>query len=95
MRLFEKTPDGLLVEVPPDEAEARREGRRVSQVVLTCLVLWTADEEAARDVDEAEVADDERERLRGIEMAERRQEQAIARLEARGISAEDLKDAIA
>jgi aminopeptidase N len=93
IRLFEKV-GGLLVEVSPDAADDAREGRRFSSVSIVIDVLWTADEEAARDAEEAAAAEDVQQRLRGIEMAQERQERARARLQARGISADDLKDAI-
>jgi hypothetical protein len=93
IRLFEKI-DDLLVEVSPDAADDAREGRRFSSVSIVIDVLWTADEEAARDAEEAAAAEDAQQRLRGLEMAQERQERARARLQARGISADDLKDAI-
>jgi hypothetical protein len=46
IRLFEKLPDGRLAEVAPDEAEARRAGRRTSHVVLPIDILWTDEEDA-------------------------------------------------
>lgn len=94
VRLFEKTPEGLLHEVPPAEAEARRASGTVSHVALAIDVLWTdaeiaerqAMEEEARRADEAAAVEREADRLRKIA--------ALAKLEALGITAEDLKDAL-
>lgn len=46
IRLFEKDADGLLHQVAPAEAEARRAGRAVSSVQLVIEVLWTDEEQA-------------------------------------------------
>lgn len=56
VRLFEKTSDGLLVEVAPADAERVREGRAISHVNLSIDILWTAEEEATRAAEEAEAA---------------------------------------
>jgi hypothetical protein len=93
IRLFEKI-DDLLVEVSPDAADDAREGRRFSSVSIVIDVLWTADEEAARDAEESAADEAEQERLRGVAVAERRKADAQARLRARGIDADDLKDAV-
>jgi hypothetical protein len=95
VRLFEKAPDGLLVEVSSAMAAAARAGRRFSSMSVVVDVLWTPEEEATRDAEEAAAAEATQERLRGLAMAEKRRADALARLEARGISAEDLKDALA
>lgn len=49
IRLFETTSDGKLYEVDGD----MRGTRRVSSVSLIIDVLWTPEEEAARDAEEA------------------------------------------
>jgi hypothetical protein len=98
IRLFEKTADGLLIEVAPDKAEARRTGRRVSSVNLTIDVLWTAEEEAVRDGEET--ADQERRRQiaqkSAADAAERANQRAkvVSKLEALGITADDIKVAL-
>lgn len=51
-KLFEKTPGGLLVEV----GQAARATRRFSTVVITIDILFTAEEEAARDAEEDQAA---------------------------------------
>jgi hypothetical protein len=57
IRLFEKLPDGRLAEVAPDEAEARRAGRRTSHVVLPIDILWTDEEEAQAEAEQVEQAE--------------------------------------
>ncbi len=98
IRLFEKTADGFLVEVPPSEAEARRAGRTVSHMSLVIDVLWTADEEAARAAEEQEVAKARQARAQALAdvMAERekqkqRAEAARAKIEALGLTEDDLR----
>lgn len=49
IKLFERDADGLLHQVSPDEAEARRAGRAVSSVHLVIEVLWTDEEQAEYD----------------------------------------------
>lgn len=52
-KLFDRV-DGLLVEVHPDQMETARKGRRVSRIAgVEFDVLWTPEEEAARDAEEA------------------------------------------
>jgi hypothetical protein len=53
IRLFEKDANGLLHEVDPDEADARRMAGTTSRVSLQIDVLWTAEELAQRAQDEA------------------------------------------
>lgn len=54
--LFEKDAHGLLHQVSPEMADEARQGRRCSQVCLAIDVLWTQQEEAARNAEEAEAA---------------------------------------
>jgi hypothetical protein len=49
IRLFEKDANGLLHEVDPSEAEARRMDGTTSRVSLQVDVLWTAEELEQRD----------------------------------------------
>jgi hypothetical protein len=56
--LFKKTAAGLLTQIAPNKAEQERQGRRCSRLVLTADVLWTDAEEAARDAEEAEAAEE-------------------------------------
>lgn len=52
-RVFEKTAEGLLVEVHPDKVNEVSFGRRMSAISLGVMyVLFTAEEEAALDADE-------------------------------------------
>lgn len=53
IRLFERTADGLLVEVAPSEAKQRYADGTVSRISLEIDVLWTDDEIAARDAEDA------------------------------------------
>lgn len=55
IRLFEKNADGSLVEVPAKDAEAARVARRFSHTNLAADILFTAEEEAARDAEEAAI----------------------------------------
>lgn len=88
-KLFEKDANGLLHEVPTDQADALRASRRFTHCVTAIEILFTAEEEAARDADEqaaqqaAEAAAEERE-------ARTSRRQAVAR--RLGLSADDLKD---
>lgn len=94
IRLFEKTTDGLLVEVHPDEADARREGRSVSHMSVVIDVLWTPAEEAAREAEEAEEAERrEDERSRAAEMAADKRahrEAALQKLRGLGLSDDEI-----
>lgn len=74
IRLFEKNVFGNLLEVPPEEADARRAGRSVSRVHLAIDVLWTAEEEAARQAAE--------EAYKAAELAHQAERQAIAERKA-------------
>lgn len=93
IRLFEKV-NGLLVEVPPEEAAKQREDRRVSHVSLAVDVLWTREEEAARDAEEAEFARKNEEAAVEAEIVEERRQAARRKLAELGITPEDIKDAL-
>lgn len=89
-RLFEKV-DGLLVEVHPDKAEEARKGRRVSRIVACEMdVLFTAEEEAARDAEEAATAEAAAKAEASQQEAEKRRAVAAAKLEALGLTLEDI-----
>jgi hypothetical protein len=78
MRLFEKNVDGLLVEVPWKQVAAKKQGRRVSSVSFVAEVLWTAEEEAVRDAEEAaaQLAASERQRTAEVQTKERAAQRA-------------------
>jgi hypothetical protein len=80
-KLFEKDAAGLLHEVPADQADALRATRRITHLVIGAIdVLFTPEEEAARD---AEVqADQEAETARAAARAElkTRRQAALAKL---------------
>ena len=91
IRLFEKTPAGLLVEVDPAEADAARAGRRISAMHLPIEVLWTAEEEAARDAEETAAVADAKARQDAAAKAEADRQAAIetahAELDKAGLGA--------
>ncbi len=94
VRLFEKI-DGLLVQVAPEQASAAREGRTVSRMVAEIDVLWTADEEAEREVEQRNAiqrAEAQRKAAEAAtaERAERRAA-AEAKLTGLGLTMEDLE----
>lgn len=95
VRLFEKQANGLLLEVSPEEADARRAGRRCSRTWLECDILFSVAEEAARDAEEAAfraAAEISRGALEEEAKAIGRvREQALKKLEKLGLSAEDIK----
>jgi len=93
IRLFEIV-DGLLVEVPPAEADKRREGRRHRSMSFVADVLLTAEEEAARDAEEAAASARRQASAEAAAAASGRRAAALAKLEVLGISAEDLRDAL-
>lgn len=98
IRLFEKDANGLLTEVPASEADVRRGGRRWSHVVIPIDVLWTEEEAAAHDAEEtARREAEEAKRQAGAAAEAEKAERAKAargKLDALGISADDLKDAL-
>jgi hypothetical protein len=91
IRTFETTKDGLLVEVSPDAAEKARDSRRVSRVSFTADVLWTPEEEAARDAEET--ADEERRKIEqeAVNSRAKRKQSALEKLAALGLSPEDVE----
>ena len=52
IRLFEKTDKGLLVEIDPAQADARRASGAISHTMLSVDILWTDAEIAERDAQE-------------------------------------------
>jgi flagellar biosynthesis/type III secretory pathway protein FliH len=53
IRVFEKDANGLLHQVHPKSADAVRAGRRHSSMSVVVDVLFTPEEEAAREAEEA------------------------------------------
>lgn len=90
IRLFEKI-DGLLAEISPDEAEDRRKGRRVSQVNMDALVLWTDQEEAERDAEEAAEVERQAQRQRMEDERTARRRAALEKITALGLTEDDLE----
>lgn len=90
IRLFEKI-DGLLVEVHPNLAEQSKRSRRCSTMILTVEVLWTPEEEAARDLEEAEALKERVAAKERIEAGKLRLQNAMSKLEALGLNADDIK----
>lgn len=85
-RIFDKTPDGLLIETSEDA----RKGRRFSTVNTAIDILWTAEEEAARDAEEKAA---EEARAADVEIARQKaaaRDVALSKLQQLGISQEDL-----
>lgn len=90
--LFERNSDGLLVEVP--DTQERRKGRHVSRAIFEADILFTVEEEAARDAEEAEV---EAARVKANKEADARaarKAEAISKLAELGLTVDDIKDAL-
>jgi hypothetical protein len=88
-KLFEKDENGLLHEVPADQADALRATRRFTHSATTIEILFTEEEEAARNAEEqaAQQAADAAVAERAASASRR---QAVAmRL---GLSEDDMKD---
>lgn len=93
IKLFEKTENGLLVEVPPAKAAMRRDGRRVSSVSFVAEVLWTAEEEAARDAEELAAQQAAHEQAQQREVSAKEQAARMAALrEKLGLTDQELSD---
>lgn len=90
IRLFEKTSDGLLVEVHPGQAEQARAARRHSRVLLPVDVLWTAEEEEARDVEETAAQLAKAARAEADAAAAIRKQVVLKKLANLGLTQEDL-----
>lgn len=90
IRLFEKM-RGLLVEVATEKANALRASHRVSRLIVEIDVLWTAEEEAARDAEEAAAKEAEGQRAADEAAQSERRTAALAKLSALGLSAEDFE----
>jgi hypothetical protein len=96
--LFEKR-DGLLVEIASDQAAAARQGRRVSRMAnFEFDLLWSAEDQARSEAENAAAEAAEAERLARLaaeqESAQQRKAAALAKLEVLGISADDLRDVL-
>jgi len=85
-RLFEKTLSGLLVEIDPAQSDDARKNRRVSHMNISIDVLWTADEEAERDAEEAAVKLAEQEAAETKAKADSHRSSGLAKLSAIGLS---------
>ncbi len=94
VRLFDKI-GGLLMEVNPDLVDEARKGRRASRTLMEVDILWTPEEEAQRDAEEAEAA---AEKVKAAEAARGRQaarQASLAKLQALGLSEDDIKAILA
>ncbi len=91
IRLFEKTSAGLLLEIDPERAADAKAGRRVSRVTgAEYDVLWTEEEEAARDAEEAEQRIRKEAAHASQVETDKRRAAATAKLLALGLTPEDL-----
>lgn len=91
VRLFEKNSKGLLVEVDPAEAEAKRAGRTVSHMNLTAEVLWTPEEEAAREAEKQEASAQLLARETAANRKSEVRQAALTKIQALGLSEDELK----
>lgn len=57
IRLFEFNSKGLLVQIDPAKVEEAKKGRRFTSVSLPIEVLFTKEQEAERDAEEAAAAE--------------------------------------
>lgn len=85
-RLFDKTADGLLFEVHPDE----RENRRVSHVNMSVDILWTDEDETARDAEEIAVNAENEERSKAQKQTDEVRASALEKLSALGLSPDEI-----
>lgn len=90
VRLFEIV-DGLLAEVPPEEAEKRREGRRHRSMSFVADVLFTPEEEAARDAEEAADAARRQAEAEALAADEADRRAAVDKLFALGLTTKEIK----
>lgn len=90
MTLFDIV-NGLLVEVDPVEADARRVGRRVSRRSIIADVLWTSEEEAARDAEEAADAAHRQAEAEALAADEADRRAAVDKLSALGLTTKEIK----
>lgn len=87
-KLFERDSSGLLHEVPADQADALRATRRITHLVIGAIdVLFTPEEEAARDAEEQEVQRAEAVRAAAQAEMKTRRQAALAKL---GLTDEEL-----
>jgi hypothetical protein len=90
IRFFEKDANGRLTEVDPEKVDAER---RFASASLLCNILFTPDEEAARDAEEAQAQLDDAQKAADKQVDDAAKTAAMQKLAALGITAEDL-DAI-
>lgn len=90
--VFEKI-DGLLVQVDPAKVSSIDATRRRSQTVLSCIILFTPEEEVKRDLEEQEYREQEAARQAELDAAVKAKplEQRLAEV---GITLDELKAAI-
>ena len=90
-KLFEKGADGLLVEVP----ENSRGDRRITTTSLIADILFTAEEEAAREAEEqvalAKIAQVQEAKLKATEEKTAKVTELSEKLSGLGITVEDLR----
>lgn len=85
--LFERNADGLLIEVA--DTDDRRKGRRISRATFEADILFTPEEEAARDAEEARNAERDIERRAEAERKLQRKAEIAGRI---GLTTADLED---
>ncbi len=92
VKLFERTADGYLVEITSDKTEESRKGRRWSHIVNAEYdVLWTHEEEAAHDAEEAAEAERAQQETAELEAARALNDQRRDALKEKlGLTDEDL-----
>jgi hypothetical protein len=91
-KLFERDDAGLLHEVAADRVEDLRAGRRVSHVVIGAIeVLWTDEEEAAAFADEEARRVKQEARAAAATAKAEQRAKVVSKLEALGITADELK----
>lgn len=86
-RLFEKL-NGLLVEIDPSQADARRAGKRISHVNLSIDILFTDEEEASANAEEAANAAAQQQAAADLQV---KQAAAALKLDKLGLTVDDLK----
>ena len=95
VRLFEMTQAGLLVEVEPAQAEAVRAASPYRRVVNAEYdVLLTAEEVTAQAVEAQQAAEAAATAATEQAAAEQRKQAALTKLEALGLTADDLREVL-
>lgn len=87
--LFERNSDGLLVEVP--DTQERRKGRHVSRAIFEADILFTVEEEAARDAEEAADAARRQAEAEALAADEADRRAAVDKLFALGLTTKEIK----